>query len=273
VIQHGLTLADFNSFDSTFDNLLLLQIQKKTIADFKEAQSALIAERAKSIQNAKLASLGEMSAGIAHEINNPLSIIQASASLLLKHINNPVKLTEKIESINKSCMRISKIISGLMKFSRSGKSVQYGMASISAIANEALLLTSTYAKQNLIQVKVEINSSSTILCNEVEIEQVFINLINNAVDAVKDLPDKWVKISVFDEGENAVVQILDSGKGIPEKVREKIFQPFFTTKEVGKGTGLGLSIALGILGEHKATISIISENPNTCFEIRFKKSQ
>jgi len=273
VTQYGLSLADFTSFDSVFDNLLLLQVQKISIFELKEAQHALIAERSRSIQNAKLASLGEMSAGIAHEINNPLAIIQANASLLLRHINDPVKLTEKIESIQKSCTRISKIISGLRKFSRSGETVQYQATSISVIANEALLLTDNYAKGNSVSLQIEINSTSAIFCNEVEIEQVFINLINNAIDAVKDLPEKWVKLSVFDDGDNAVVRVLDSGKGIPEAIREKLFQPFFTTKQVGAGTGLGLSITKGILDEHKATISVDTHSSNTCFEIRFLKSQ
>jgi C4-dicarboxylate-specific signal transduction histidine kinase len=141
------------------------------------------------------------------------------------------------------------------------------------IANEALLLTENYAKGNSVSLQIEINSTSAIFCNEVEIEQVFINLINNAIDAVKDLPEKWVKLSVFDDGDNAVVRVLDSGKGIPEAIREKLFQPFFTTKQVGAGTGLGLSITKGILDEHKATISVDTHSSNTCFEIRFLKSQ
>lgn len=272
VIRYRLTLADFTSFDSVFDNLLLLQVQKKSIAELKDTQAALIAERSKSIQSAKLASLGEMSAGIAHEINNPLAIIQANASLLQKYLNDPLKLAEKIESIKKSCARISKIISGLRKFSRSDESVPYELASIATIVTEALAFTDSKAKQHSVSTIVELKSDSTILCNEVEMEQALVNLINNAIDAAKSFPEKWVKVSVIEEGEYAVIRVIDSGNGIPDQVRDKIFQPFFTTKQVGEGTGLGLSITKGILDEHKATISIPSDLPNTCFEIRFLKS-
>lgn len=273
VIRYRLTLADFTSFDTVFDKLLLLQVQKKTISDLKDAQTALIAERSKSIQSAKLASLGEMSAGIAHEINNPLAIIEVNASLLQKYINDPSKFAQKIERIKKSCMRISKIISGLRKFSRSGESVPYELASISSIATEALALAEVRAKQHSVSTFVELKSDSAILCNEVEIEQVFINLINNAIDAAKSSQEKWVKVSVIEEEKYVVIRVIDSGSGLPDQVRNKVFQPFFTTKQVGEGTGLGLSITKGILDEHKATISIPSDLPNTCFEVRFLKSQ
>ena len=111
-----------------------------------------------------------------------------------------------------------------------------------------------------------------VFCDEVEIEQVFINLLNNAIDAVKDRPEKWVKISVFEDGNYVVIRTTDSGPGIPGNVRDKLFEPFFTTKSTGEGTGLGLSITKGILDEHNATITVVDESPNTCFEIKFPKS-
>jgi C4-dicarboxylate-specific signal transduction histidine kinase len=125
-------------------------------------------------------------------------------------------------------------------------------------------------------VTIEFQQSSTqaqIVCDEVEIEQVLVNLINNGIDAVKDRQDKWVKITVFEEGNTVVMRVMDSGPGIPESVRAKLFDPFFTTKKVGEGTGLGLSITKGILDEHKATITVVADCPNTCFEIRFPKAE
>jgi signal transduction histidine kinase len=105
----------------------------------------------------------------------------------------------------------------------------------------------------------------------VEIEQVVINLINNAIDAVKERAEKWVKVEVLDDDQSVVFRVTDSGLGISEAVQNKIFDPFFTTKPVGEGTGLGLSITKGILDQHKATIAIVPHVPNTCFEIRFQK--
>ena len=107
------------------------------------------------------------------------------------------------------------------------------------------------------------------MCDEIEIEQVLVNLINNGIDAVKNLPEKWVRVTIFEDPTQVILQISDSGSGIPEKIRHRLFDPFFTTKGVGEGTGLGLSIAKGILDEHHATISVLAEAPHTCFEIRF----
>ena len=108
-----------------------------------------------------------------------------------------------------------------------------------------------------------------MICDEVEIEQVLVNLINNAIDAVKMRPERWVKVALFDDANSVVLRVTDSGSGIPENVRDKLFEPFFTTKKVGEGTGLGLSITKGILDELRATISVVADSPNTCFEIRF----
>lgn len=273
VIKFGLKLNDFTAFESVFDNLLLLQVQQKTIADLKAAQKELISERAKSIQNAKLVSLGEMSAGIAHEINNPLAVIQAKANLLLRQLSEPEKVQDAVARINKACSRIAKIINGLQKFSRSGATVSYEILSVSKIINEALVLTESNAKRFSVPIQTEFLNEHAILCNDVEIEQVFINLINNSIDAVKLLDEKWIHISVESKDSFVVVRFKDSGPGIPKGLHDKLFQPFFTTKPVGEGTGLGLSITKGILDEHKATILIDETCANTCFEIRFQKSE
>ena len=98
-----------------------------------------------------------------------------------------------------------------------------------------------------------------------------VNLINNSIDAVKDSHDRWVKMELGETISEIVLRISDSGLGIPEHVQKKLFQPFFTTKEVGEGTGLGLSIVKGILDDHKASIELLANQPHTCFEIKFPK--
>lgn len=100
---------------------------------------------------------------------------------------------------------------------------------------------------------------------------MLINLINNAVDAVKDLEEKWVHIELFDEESEVVLQVRDSGHGIPVDQRERLFQPFHTTKPVGEGTGLGLSIVKGIMDDHQASIKVLETSETTCFELRFAK--
>ena len=239
----------------------------------QELEAALQLERMKSIRNSKLASLGEMSAGIAHEINNPLAIIKSSVGLLSKFVNNPEKMASKINMIQKSVERISKIVSGLRKFSRSGEALDLTLHSLHEISKEVLILTDLKSRRHSTPVTVECESQAIVRCDEVEIEQVLVNLINNAVDAVKDRSVKWVKISILEEGHSVILRVMDSGPGIPESVRNKLFEPFFTTKKIGEGTGLGLSITKGILDEHNATISILADCPNTCFEIRFPRAE
>lgn len=231
-------------------------------------ENSLELERAKSLQSARLASLGEMSAAIAHEINNPLAIISGTIALLKKAIDDPNKFDAKINSVNKSVSRIVKIINGLRKFTRESSTRTKSPHVLSDIINESLSLTGAKLKHSETELTLEIKSDASIACDEVEIEQVIVNLINNAVDAIKNLPTKWVKIKLTNEGSEVVMRVIDSGHGIPKNIAYRIFDPFFTTKPVGEGTGLGLSISKGIIEDHGGTIAVTEENGNTCFEIR-----
>jgi signal transduction histidine kinase len=96
---------------------------------------------------------------------------------------------------------------------------------------------------------------------------VFINLINNAIDAAEKNQPSWVRVSMLDQGDTIRVRVTDSGQGLTKALQERLFQPFFTTKSVGEGTGLGLSIAKGIVEGHGGTLNIVSDSPNTCFEV------
>lgn len=223
----------------------------------------------KLVQSSKLASLGEMSAGIAHEINNPLAIISGSAGLLLTFAGDPVKLASKVEAIKKSCVRISRIVSSLKKFSRTDDKKNFQINELSKIVGEAIILTQAKSHRHTAPVTLDCRTRALVLCDEVEIEQVLVNLINNAIDAIAEKQEKWVKLTLFEDAGSVVLRVSDSGTGIPEAVCNKIFQPFFTTKKIGEGTGLGLSVAKGILDEHKATITVLNDSLHTCFEIRF----
>ena len=240
------------------------------ITDEVRMKELLDIERAKVIQASKLASLGEMSAGVAHEINNPLMIIAGTIRALPKFASKPAEFEERVQMINKSLERIQKIVSGLRKFSRTADSTEMKSHSICDIAREALVLTSMKAQQLSVTLELDLGTEQKIVCNEIEIEQVLVNLINNGIDAVKNCPEKSVKLSVQKDESHVVMEIRDSGPGILHEHREKIFQPFFTTKPVGEGTGLGLAIVKGILDDHKATIDLGIDAATTCFMIRFR---
>lgn len=243
----------------------------KVIGTYTDLSRIKAAEE-KLLQSSRLASLGEMSAGIAHEINNPLAIIEGAVTLLGKFLDNPEKLKSNIEVIKKSCQRISKIIHGLKKFSRSDEKSEYSNYPLCAIVREGVVLIEHKAKREATPVTVDCQTHTEIFCNEVEVEQVVINLIANAIDAVKGQQDRWVKVLVFDDSDDVVLRVIDSGSGLPKNIVNRLFDPFFTTKKVGEGTGLGLSITKGIVESHQGTIQVIDSMPNTCFEVRFKRA-
>ena len=263
ILQAHIQMIPHLSIDGSTDGFFTVV---HDVTELKKAEAQLI-------HSLKLASLGEMSAGIAHEINNPLAIISGSIGLLSKFYDDPEKLASKVDIIKKSCDRIARIVGGLKKYSRSGDQANKQYCELSKIIEDTLILTEMKSKRESTNVMVDCKSRSSVLCVEVEIEQILVNLVGNAIDAVKDQMEKWVKVALFDDAESVVLQVTDSGPGIPEHVRGKIFEPFFTTKAVGEGTGLGLSITKGILDDHHATITVLPHSPHTCFEIRFPKAR
>lgn len=243
------------------------------VTELVHAETLTMLERAKSIHNAKLASLGELSAGVAHEINNPLAIIAGNLDLLPRLKADPVKFEAKILTMKKATERISKIISGLQKFSRSSESRKFVHLKISNIINEVSILVESKSKKFSTPVEFVCENDLEIFGDEIEIEQVLINLINNGIDAVKKLDKKWVQVIFIDDGAVVKIQVRDSGHGIPKDIAKNIFQPFFTTKIVGEGTGLGLSIVKGIVDDHGGKIEILENESHTCFELSFKKNE
>jgi PAS domain S-box-containing protein len=237
-----------------------------------QSEALLESQRLQIIQSSKLASLGEMAAGIAHEINNPLAVIVGSVPLVTKFRNDDAKFNTKLETIAKSAERIEKIVKGLKKFSRTGDGSIHKSESIASIVSESLILCEAKSKRHSTRIEAHIDPELRITCDGVEIEQVLVNLINNGIDAVKANDERWIKINAFADGAQAVLQVIDSGQGIASDIAKKLFHPFFTTKAVGEGTGLGLSIAKGILDAHKASFVLNRSFQNTCFEIRFAKA-
>lgn len=236
------------------------------------SQREIELQKNKLFHQSKLASLGEMSAGIAHEVNNPLAIIAGSAELLEKFKDRPDKFNAKVDSILKSCGRISKILNGLKKFSRSAEISSFASHNIGEIIDEVVTLTIIKSTRSGVPLKTEWSEGLSLVCDDLGIEQVLINLINNAIDAVKNKDERWVKITAHQEDQMIILRVIDSGVQISHELEDKIFDPFFTTKKVGEGTGLGLSITKGILDEHNATIVLNRSFPTTCFEIRFNNS-
>lgn len=244
-----------------------------------ERTQQLETQRSSIVQTAKMASLGEMAGGIAHEINTPLATIQLMAGLLTTMVNDGelnVPTVKKIaNNIETTTVRIGKIITSLRAFGRDVSNDPFQNNNLKSIITDTLTFCDQRFLFSEVQIDVnEISSAIELECRAVQIQQVILNLLNNAFDAISHQPTKkWICIKAWPEKQNIVVTVTDSGHGIPEPLREKIMQPFFTTKELGKGTGLGLSVSSGIVRTHQGTLSLDTTSPNTCFKITLPVKQ
>lgn len=229
-------------------------------------------------QSAQMAALGQMAGGMAHEINNPLAIIVASSDLIQIVLDrkDTVKLlkdtTLLLNKILTASGRIARIIKDLSCFAGGPPDEQCVITSITKILESAMNLCNERFKAYDVMVNVEpIPPQLLIECQPFHITHAVLNLLNNSFDAVWERNKKWINIEVLDLGEEIEIGVTDSGTGIPEEIRSKIMQPFFSTKEVGKGMGLGLSIATGIVESHKGRLWLDAGAPNTRFAISLPK--
>lgn len=232
-----------------------------------------------SFKKSKLSSLGEMAGGIAHEINNPLAIIVGKTFQIKTLLTTPyvdiARIKEITENIESTTFRIAKIVKGLRNFARDGEGDPFESVLLERLIRETLDLCQIKFKENKIKLETRINlsSDSAIQCREVQISQVLLNLLNNSFDAIEGRDDPWITLEVLEFAESVTIKITDSGHGISSDIKNKLFQPFFTTKTIGKGTGLGLSISKGIIEQHHGSIFIDEQNKNTCFVIEIPKKQ
>lgn len=238
--------------------------------------------KARLISATKMAALGEMSGGIAHEINNPLTVIQARAFQLTQMVEsqklNPEKIKQAAESISRTADKIAKIIKSVRSFAREGTYDPFEFVSVRQIVEETLEFCRTRFYNHGVEIEVEsLDEEIEIECRVIQIEQVLLNLLNNSFDAVQNLESKWIRISVKEssiEGSEYIdIIVTDSGQGIDKELAAQIMTPFFTTKDSGMGTGLGLSISRGIVQGHKGDLLIDLEAANTSFVIRLPRWQ
>lgn len=227
--------------------------------------------QAKAVQTSKLAVLGELAAGIAHEINNPLMILTSLAFLVQKNIEQQKydQLPEKLDKIQSTISRIGRIVNGLRTYARDGSDDPMMPVNIEDVVLESLELCVESIRHQNIEISFEnqITSPAIVNCRDTQISQVILNLISNAKDAVLLLKEKWIKVVLSRQGSNVVLQVIDSGHGISLDIRDQIFQPFFTTKSVGSGTGLGLSISNEIIKVHSGRLLVDHSQANTCFSV------
>lgn len=250
--------------------ILLYVILTKVISKYVLEIKFLQANMANA---SKLASLGEFAGGIAHEINNPLAIIQGKSSHLLALIRTktltPENGKKELETIIATSKRVAKIIKSLKEFSRNAEQDPFEQIELKTLIDDVLSLCSAKFEAQKIRLEVDIVPELMIDCRVAQFEQVILNLLNNAYDAVIPLSEKWIHIDTAVFGEQLRISVTDSGNGISADITKKLMQPFFTTKEVGKGAGLGLSTSKGIIEEHGGQLRYDNNFPHTRFIIEF----
>ncbi len=259
--------------------------------DLEEALENLKYTQNKLIQSEKLASMGQLTAGIAHEINNPINFVMSNITPLRQDIKDILNLLMKYEEVirldnykehmdiiysfkkdidfdfllneienlldgmDDGAKRTADIVKGLRNFSRTDTG-EMVMGDINSGLESTLIMLKNVLK-NKIEVELNLGNIPTVLCYPGRLNQVFLNILTNAKDAIIDKGKIFIK--TWNDNNNIYISIKDTGKGIEESVKEKIFEPFYTTKEVGKGTGLGLSISYGIIKNHNGKIDVFSK--------------
>jgi two-component system NtrC family sensor kinase len=249
--DENLLVAISRQLATTIEKVRLYEETCRAYEDLRKTQEQLL-------QSEKMSAVGQLIAGVAHELNNPLTSILGYAQLLETEGLNP-RAQDFVSKLFKQAQRTHRVVQNLLSFARQRKP-QRDEVDIRKVLEETLTLRDYDLKSNHIQVQSELPSEpAMVVADPHQIEQVFLNIINNAVDAILETGHPGVlKIRIASQNGHVCTQFIDDGAGIKDPKR--IFDPFYTTKNVGKGTGLGLSICYGIVKEHGGDI-LASNNP------------
>ncbi len=222
----------------------------------------------------KLATLGEMFAGIIHDINNPLTMIEGNVYRIKRMTQEP-EVVALLDKIDMSSKKITKIIQGIRIYVRQDGTLPFQVENLGQILDDSIVICENKLKTGEVTLKLDpALRQIKINCHFTQLFQVFVNLIVNSIDAIGDKTEKWIEMMVLDDGEKSGmvrIQFMDSGSGIPNEIQEKIFTAFFTTKGRGVGSGLGLSLCTKILEAHGGGLHIDSGKPHTTFIVEIKK--
>ena len=203
----------------------------------------------------KMASIGLLAAGVAHEVNTPLTGISSFTQMLLEGADPEDPKTRLLEKIERQTFRAAKIVNGLLNLSRpaAGGAAELTPVDLNTVITDVLSLLEHQFELHRIKVRRELSDEAVpVLGTEHKLQQVFLNLFLNAKDAMPK--GGWLSIATRLDGGQSIAQIADTGSGIPSEYLARIYDPFFTTKAIGQGTGLGLSITYGIVREHEGAI-------------------
>lgn len=253
VILPGITIHD-------------LQMEQSRILEVVLTERNLQMER-----QSKMSSLGEMTATLVHELNNPLTLLLTRNGLLLRKVEkdqfDKKYLLAGLTQIHTTIHRMMKITKSLKTFSREVDFESLRKVKLQNLIDETLAFSSDRFLEENLPLLVGKVPDVSVNCRSVQISQVLVNLLNNAFDAIQPYSSQWVRIDFEQTLSSVRILVSDSGKGIPDEIASKIMQPFFTTKESGKGTGLGLSISQQIVKDHSGKLYVENNSLNTTFVV------
>ncbi|HOD12043.1 MAG TPA: CHASE domain-containing protein [Candidatus Omnitrophota bacterium] len=235
------------------------KLLRRLLVDLEERNEQLKKTQAQLVQSEKMVAVGQLSAGLAHEIKNPLAIMLLAVESLEKKTDMfSEEIQKKFAMIRDSVHRMNKIIKGLLSFSHISESA-FSRVSVNHVVSAAVALVQNTAKINNIALRVHLCQDQQIMADTLMLEQVFVNILNNAIDAVQGSGEifisSWTQDDDTGKPQKLFIEFRDTGPGIPPQAIKNIFNPFFTTKETGKGTGLGLSLAFSTIEKHKGKIT------------------
>lgn len=217
----------------------------------------------------KLVTLGELFAGIVHDMNNPLTLIEGHIFRIKKLYPNEPVLHESLEKISFSVKKISKLTKSVRLFARNESGKEDFQERLQTLFDEAMAMLEHRLSQ--FQVSIDPKVQNFLFHgNCTEVFRVFLNLMSNSVDALQeaDSNDKWINVSFHQDLNDTFLTFTDGGKGIPENVQKRLFEPFYTTKGAGKGTGMGLSLSRKIMRDHAGDLVLDKNSPHTSFVLR-----
>lgn len=258
--------------------MIFLYTKEKSEEELLETQETVRQQQETLFKKSRMAELGEVSGGIAHEINNPMTIIRANAQKIKRDVMrgdaSPEKLTEMATKIESTCDRIVKIIEGLKNYSRDASQDPFEKVSLAQLLGDVKEIFQEKMHHKMIGFELPNVGDEVLLMGRYgQLYQVLVNLINNAIDALGDSDDpsskeKFIKLEYEMNIDDSIsLRVIDTGPGIPKDLKEKVFQPFFTTKPLGKGTGLGLSISYGLMKEQGGALLYERLENETCFTL------
>jgi two-component system NtrC family sensor kinase len=233
----------------------------------EERTTELMAMQSQMAQSEKLASMGRLAAGVAHEINNPLGGIMAFSMTALEDCDPEDPMREDLETIAKQTLRCREIVKGLLEFSRQSET-EVARLEINPVVEDTLALLDKQAIFHDIKTVRRLQEDlPPVLIDPHQMQQVLVNILLNAADAMEESGTLTVETRADEDGEEVLIRISDTGKGIEEKDLALIFEPFYTTKKVGQGTGLGLAIVHGVVSRAGGRIDVSSRPGETTFSI------